>query len=136
VDEQCVVQAACKGENEHEGVVEAEATHVVAPVKGAPAVAELFVGLQHTALCPFEVFDDILVSSVVHLVYDGVSVARVECPDALAALLGDGAQRVVHDEAEERLARSVMSGTGVTALTGRCRPEGFKRREQPHVVVR
>ena len=50
VYEQRLTRAARKGKYKHQGVVQAEVAHVVAPGQGAPAVFEVFVGYQQAAV--------------------------------------------------------------------------------------
>lgn len=102
VDEESLQSAAGKGEDEHQGVVQSEATHVVVAVQGASAVAEVLVGLQQAAAGPVDVLDDILVASVVESIHDGISVSRVESPDSLALILGVGFEGIIYKQAKKR----------------------------------
>ncbi len=103
MDEESFQSAASKGEDEHQGVVQSEAAHVVVAVQGASAVAEVLVGLQQTASGSVDVLDDVLVASVVKFINDGISVSRVKGPDSLCAYPWDkGLQGIVYEEAKKK----------------------------------
>ena len=81
MDEQCLMKATCKGEYQHQGVVKTKRPHVVGAVQGTLAFAEVFVGLKEAAVGTIDVFDDVLITAIVHLVNDGVSVSCIEVSD-------------------------------------------------------
>lgn len=112
VDEESLQSAAGKGEDEHQGVVQSEATHVVVAVQGASAVAEVLVGLQQAAAGPVDVLDDILVASVVEFIHDGISVSRVESPDSLALILGIGFEGIIYEQAKKKMTLQSVDSEG------------------------
>jgi len=112
VDEESLQSAAGKGEDEHQGVVQSEATHVVVAVQGASAVAEVLVGLQQAAAGPVDVLDDILVASVVESIHDGISVSRVESPDSLALILGIGFEGIIYKQAKKKMTLQSVDSEG------------------------
>ena len=75
MDEQRVVPTASEGEDEHQRIVEPEATHVVVAVKGTAAASELLVGTQQTALGTIDILDDVLIASIIDQVDNGLAVS-------------------------------------------------------------
>ena len=112
VDEESLQSAAGKGEDEHQGVVQSEATHVVVAVQGASAVAEVLVGLQQTAAGPVDVLDDILVSAIVEFIDDGVSISCIKGSDAFAFFLWVGAQGIVNRELKKKFTLQIFLSEG------------------------
>ena len=98
--EQRLSDASCKGEDEHEGVVQSELSHVEVSVQGASAVCELLVRLQQAAFLSVDVFYDVLVGSVLEAVHHGVSVSGVELANAFSSLPA-WLEGVVHVESEK-----------------------------------
>jgi succinyl-CoA synthetase alpha subunit len=86
VDEERVLLASCESKNQHQSIVQAKASHVVIAVKGAMAVAEVFVALQQTAVVALCVSDNILVSAISQLIDNGITIASVKCTDSLSFL--------------------------------------------------
>jgi hypothetical protein len=78
MNEERLSVASGKGKYQHEGVVQSEASHVVVSVQGASAVVKVFVCLQQATVGIVDIFNNILIASVLQLVHDGVSVAGIE----------------------------------------------------------
>ena len=78
MNEECLSVASGKGKYQHEGVVQSEASHVVVSVQGASAVVKVLVCLQQATVGIVDIFNNILIASVLQLVHDGVSVAGIE----------------------------------------------------------
>ena len=112
MDEKGFLEASRKGEDKHQGIVEAEAAHVVVAIQGATAVAEVLVGLQQAAAGPVDVLDDILVASVVESIHDGISVSRVESPDSLALILGVGFEGIIYKQAKKKMTLQSVDSEG------------------------
>ena len=95
------MKATCKGEYQHQGIVKTERPHVVGAVQGTLAFAEVFVGLKETAVGAIDVFDDVLITAIVHLVNDGVSVSCIKVPYPFTTFFRKRFQRVVNSQLEE-----------------------------------
>ena len=104
MNQQHVLSRSGKGEDQHQGRVEAVGAHVVIAVEGAAAVTEFLVGYEQCAAVAVGVLDDILVAPVVEQVDRDDAVAGVKIPDERALFLGYGPKTVVDVELEEHIA--------------------------------
>jgi hypothetical protein len=100
---QRLVETACKRVDEHERIVQSEAPHVVVAVQGTAAITEVLIGTQQTAVGPIDILDDKLVTTVIKLIHDSISIPCIELPYALPMLLGNRSQRVIHCKLEEQI---------------------------------
>lgn len=95
--------ATRKGERKHQSVVNAKTTHIKIAIEGTLAMVEILISDEQATVFFLDVFDNILVSSVIQKVYDGIAVAGVESFDWLALLLWTRSQVIVDDQLEERI---------------------------------
>jgi hypothetical protein len=100
---QCLVETACKGEYQHQRVVQSEAPHIIVPVQGTTAITEILVGTQQTAIASIDILDDELVATVINFIYDGVTISRVELPDTFTMLFSYRLQGVVNCQLEKQI---------------------------------
>ena len=90
MNEQRLPEAASKGEDEHEGVVESETTHVVIAIEGATTVGKVFIRAQQTAVIASQVFDEKLISTIRESIDKRVSIPCIEISDRLSLFLVRG----------------------------------------------
>ena len=122
VDEHGLAVTACKGEDEHQRIVQSERAHGPVTVEGTLALRELLVGDEQTAVAVPDVADGILVASVGQLIDHGVTVASVKCPDQ--GLLLGRLQTVVNGQLEEVVIVFIIGSL-----------ERGERGQQPHAVL-
>ena len=69
-----VAKASCKGIAKDECVVQSECSLVLVAVQGASALGEIAVGNEQAALLSVDVLNDELISSVIRLVNDSITI--------------------------------------------------------------
>ena len=122
MDEQCGMGSACKGVDEHQGIVESEGAHRPVALQCASAVAEIGTTDEQTALAIVYVLDEVLIATVGKAIDDGVAIACIEGTNE--EFVFSGLQSVIDAEREETCVW--RAGLGF---------EGRKRRKKMHPVL-
>ena len=103
MDQQKALLCSCKGKDKHQSIIESEGPHVMISPESTLTIREIFVTFKQTTFVAFNVFDNVLVATVIYSVNNRVAISRVKSPNTLSSLLWDWCKTVINSKAEERL---------------------------------
>lgn len=101
MDEQRLLAASGKGEDEHQSIVESESPHVEIAIQRTCAVFKIITRLQQATLSPIDILYDELVFASRKAVNNGFSVPRIKLSYSLP-VIAQWLQGVINNKSEKR----------------------------------